>query len=149
MNRHRILIIAATAATLAAGFARAYAQDLSASPDIVRGSVDGHAYRNGGVGDAEAAQMHRHTSDYSLLVGFSEGRHNAYLASVKLDVYDTAGKDVFSLRDAGPLVDVQLPAGRYRVVARAGGVARSAHVDVKRGEPARLYLHWAKDPAAA
>ena len=50
-----------------------------------------------------------------------------------------------ALDHAGPLTDVSLPAGHYRVVADFGGVERSGSVDVKPGQPANLYLHWPKD----
>lgn len=92
---------------------------------------------------AEAARMRHSLRDYTLSVAFSEGCHNAYLADVKLDVYDTKGRDVFSLMNAGPRVDVQLPPGQYRVVAESGGVRRTQLVGVSRSQPARVYLHWA------
>ena len=141
---HTLTLLAA--ATLAAA-TTSYAQDLSASSDVVQGAVDGHVYRNGGVGAGEAEQMRHDLRGYTLLVALSEGRHNAYLADVKLDVFDTKGRNVFSLQDAGPLVDVQLPAGHYRIVAESAGVRRTQSVDVSRGEPARVYLHWASGKA--
>jgi hypothetical protein len=145
MNRHSMLLAAAVLAAAAGGV---QAEDLSASPDLVTGTVDGHAYRNGGIGDAEAAQMRQDLRDYNLQLAFSEGKHNAWLADVQLDVFDASGRNVFSLNEAGPLVDVQLPAGRYRVVARAGGIERTGSAEVAPGRPARLYLHWREVPAA-
>ena len=56
-----------------------------------------------------------------------------------------AGRPVFALKHAGPLTDVELPAGRYLVVAESGGVRRTGSVAVKPGAPARLNLHWPRD----
>lgn len=148
MDRTRIFLAATAAATLAGTFAAASARDLSASPDVVRDSIAGHVYQNGGVSKEQVVDMQRHILPYDLRITFSEGRHNDYAADVKLRIIDaTTGKWVFGLRDAGPLTDVSLPAGRYRVVAHFGGVERSARVDVKPDQPTNLYLHWAKDAA--
>jgi hypothetical protein len=147
MNTSRILLLAATATALAGSVTAASARDLSASADVVRGQVAGHAYQNGGVGKAEVTDMQRHMAHYDLHITFSEGRHNAYAADVKLRITDAAGKQVFGLGHAGPLTDVSLPPGHYRVVAALGGVQRTASVDVKPGRPAKLLLHWPKDAA--
>ncbi len=138
MNIRQTLRVATAVAVLGGALTVASAHDMAAGR---------HAYQTGGVGHEEAAEMARHMKDYNLHLTFSEGRHNAYLADVKVDIYNAAGKDVFSLKDAGPLTGVNLPAGHYRVVAEAGGITRSRSVDLKHGHPADLYLHWPKDPA--
>jgi hypothetical protein len=144
MNHHRALIGVALVAVLGA----ARAQDLSTSPDVVHGTVDGHAYRNGGVGRDEVIAMSRRLSRYTLRIALSEGVRGAYLADVKLGVFDAAGHRVFALAEAGPLVDISLPTGRYRVVGEAGGIQRGGTVDVDSGRLAELELHWSKDPEA-
>ena len=143
MRLHRQLLIGAS---LVAALGTALAQDLTASPDIVRGVVDGVAYRNGGIGRDAALAMVRRQGDYTLRLGFSEGPHNAFLTDVKLDIYDANGRRIFGLGEAGPLVDVQLPAGRYRVIAETGGVRREGTVAVEPNRLTELYLHWSKDP---
>jgi hypothetical protein len=145
MNTSRTLLAAVTAAILAGSFAAVSARDLSASADVVRSQVAGHPYQNGGVGKDEVADMQRHIQPYDLRIAFSEGRHNAYAADVKLRITDGQGRRVFELRDAGPMTDVNLPGGHYRVVAEFGGVKRVTTVDVTPGHPAELFLHWAKD----
>lgn len=145
MNSPRILLAAAAAAALCGSFTAASARDLSASADVVRDHVAGHAYQNGGIGKAEVAEMQRYRGPYDLHITFSEGRHNAYAADVKLRITDTAGQRVFGLGHAGPLTDVSLPPGHYRVLADLHGVQRVAQVDLKPGQPANLALHWAKD----
>ena len=144
MDTHR-KFLTATALTFGAAFTWASAQAPSSSSGIERGSVDGLAFQNGGIGAEETAQMDRHLRPYDLRLTFSEGRENAYAAGVHVRITDAAGKTVFRLDDAGPLTDVKVPAGRYRVLADFGGVRRSGMVDVGPGRPADLHLHWSKD----
>ena len=145
MNTHRILVAAAAVAALGTQWPIASAQDNPSSVDIVRGTHDGHRYQNGGISKEQVADLRHHMNPYDLHLTFSEGRHNAYVAGLELSITNEKGERVFDLQDAGPLTDVNLPAGHYRVVADFGGVKRSGSVDVKPGEPTDLYLHWPKD----
>jgi hypothetical protein len=142
----RILVLAATA-TLALGglCGAALASDLSASADVVHSRVAGHPYQNGGASREQVREMEQHLKPYDLRMTYSAGRHNAYVTDVRLRIVDAQGHRVFGLAHAGPLTDVALPAGHYRVQASFGGVRRSAAVDVKPGQPADLYLHWPRD----
>ena len=145
MKLARLLCTAAAAAALGGAFAPAWAEDVHASADIVRTTEDGHAFQNGGVSREQVAEMNHHMAPYDLRLTFSEGRHNDYAAGLDLKITDAAGRPVFTYGDAGPLTDIKLPAGHYRVDASFGGVARSGSVDVKPGERAFLYLHWPRD----
>lgn len=144
MNTSRILLAAATLAALGGAFTAASARDLSASAGIARDTVEGHPYQNGGVSKEQVADMDRHLKPYDLRMTFSEGRKD-YAADLKLRIVDAQGRKAFGLRHAGPLTDVSLPAGHYRVVAtRRDGVQESSAVDLKPGEPVNLVLHWPK-----
>jgi len=145
MNFPRLLCTAAAAAALSGAFAPAWAEDVHGSADIVRSTEDGHAFQNGGVSKDQVAEMNHRMAPYNLRLTFSEGRHDDYVAGLDLKITDAAGRPVFTYGDAGPLTDVKLPAGRYRVDANFGGVTRSGSVDVKPGEHAVLYLHWPRD----
>jgi hypothetical protein len=104
-------------------------------------------YINGGVGREQAREMRHEAGRYDLRMTFSEGRHNAYASGVKLDIANARGKRVLALKDAGPLTDVQLPPGRYRVQARFGDMTRVQHVDVAHGKPVDLFVHFPHDAA--
>ena len=135
MNSPRILMAAATAAALGGSLATASARALSSAP----------AYQTGGFGEDQVAAMQHRLRHYDLRLTFSEGRHNAYAADLQLRILDGSGRKVFALDHAGPLTDVNLPPGRYQVVAEFGGVKRSGRVEIKPGAPAALALHWPKD----
>lgn len=138
-------LAAAAALSLASLAGAAMARDLSASADVVQDRVAGHPYQNGGASREQVQEMKHHLKPYDLRMTFSAGRSGNYVTDVKLRVLDAEGHRVFGLRHAGPLTDVALPAGHYRVVADFGGVARGGVVDVKPGQPADLVLHWPKD----
>ncbi|PTT91742.1 hypothetical protein DBR42_03295 [Pelomonas sp. HMWF004] len=142
MSTSRVFLAAAAAAALVGSFTAASASDLSASADVVRSTVAGHPYQNGGIGRDEVADMGRHQQAYDLHLTFSEGARNAYAAGLALRITDTAGQQVFGLRSAGPQTDVSLPAGRYHVAADLDGVVHTAVVDVSPSRPADLHLHW-------
>jgi len=145
MKTSRILIAAATLAALGGAFTAASARDLSASADVARDTVKGHAYQNGGVSKEQVVDMDHHLKSYDLRMTFSEGGHKDYAADLKLRIVDAQGHKAFGLGHAGPLTDVSLPAGHYRVVAtRRDGVQESSAVDLKPGEPVNLVLHWPK-----
>jgi len=147
MNVSRISISAVAAAALLGSLTVASAGDLSSSANVVRSSVSGYAYQNGGVGQDEVLDMQHHMKPYDLHVAFTQGLHDAYAADVKLHITDEAGGRVFDLKDAGPLTDVNLPAGHYRVVGQLGRVTQFAHVTVNPQPPVSLILHWPGDGA--
>ncbi|WP_422014935.1 hypothetical protein [Roseateles sp.] len=128
-----------------AGCMAGHAADLSASADVVRSRVAGIAYENGGIGREEVAEMARSRGRYDLHLSFSQGPHDAYVAGAELRVIGPAGTPVFQLAHAGPLTDLALPAGHYRVLARFGASERIAHVDVSPGHPTAVALHWDHD----
>lgn len=134
------------------GAAAFVALSASALPAIDHPSVaiehatqNGHAYQNGGVTRGDVATMEHRIKPYNLRMMFSEGRFNDFVTGLQLTITRDKGNEVFALDDAGPLTDVALPAGTYRVTADFGGVKRSGTVVLKPGEPAALNLHWPKD----
>ena len=146
------------AAALAGGFGLAalpsWASDMpattpaampSASAGVVRERIDGNAFQTGGIGRDQVKAMQRRDGAYDLHLAFSEGPHGDYVTGLKVRVENSGGHPVFAYDGAGPLTDIKLPAGSYRVVADYHGVPQSGLVTVQPGKPADLYLHWAKD----
>jgi hypothetical protein len=52
------------------------------------------------------------------------------------------GQTVLTLSEAGPLVYVQLPAGKYTVVASRNGEERRDTADIGNGAARNLVFHW-------
>lgn len=140
MTIPRILLTAALALGTAA--VSVSAQDTSSMPQ--RNQASGN-YQNGGIGQEQVERMDQNMKAYDLRLTFSEGPTNAYITGLQLNIYNAKGEEVFALSNAGPLTDVKLPAGQYRVVADFGGVQRSGNVNVLPGKHANLNLHWPND----
>jgi len=105
-------------------------------------TVTTSAYLNGGIGLDEQAAMHSAVRDFPLRMSFSERQDGEFLADIPTVISDSNGNSVFELRDAGPLLYVMLPPGRYEVSARFKGVTQSQHVTLAGKDGKDLYFHW-------
>ena len=76
------------------------------------------AYLNGGAGLDEMAYLKSRSREFPLQVLFS-GRGGEYVVADSVTVRE-GGREVASVRDAGPLLMLQVPPGRYTVEARFG-----------------------------
>lgn len=80
-----------------------------------------------------------------LLSICSHGRMPCERACISLDIRDAHGLRVFSLDDAGPLVDVPLPAGTYHVAVHVAQIERGYTMTLVQGSLVNLYLGIALD----
>lgn len=101
----------------------------------------GVRYLTGGVGQDEAAYILKAGGDYSLRLTFT-GSSGQYLADVDTQIYDSSGKERFAAVSDGPFLFVQLPPGRYRVVATADGKAREQTLMVPAKGGVSRTLRW-------
>jgi hypothetical protein len=102
-------------------------------------------FMDGGIGQSEAASMRRAGRDFDLRMEFSSRKDNEFVAAANLLVTDMSGAPVLTLADAGPIVNVDLPAGRYRVAATWHGRTETRFVSLngKAGQGGTdLYFHW-------
>ena len=73
---------------------------------------------------------------------FSVGPLNEYIPDVSVVIQKNHGQTVLTLSDAGPLVYVQLPAGKYTVVASRNGEERRDTADIGSGAARNMVFHW-------
>ena len=86
------------------------------------------AYLNGGAGLDEMAYLKSRSREFPLQVLFS-GRGGEYVVADSVTVRE-GGREVASVRDAGPLLMLQVPPGRYIVEARFGDSTERRAVSV-------------------
>ena len=103
---------------------------------------NGITWLAGGIGHDEAAAMKAEAKDYPLSMVFSEGKHNAYLANVKVTIKDRAGKAVLDTVARGPIMLVKLPAGKYALAAMEDGKTLHRTVQVKAHGDRQVVFHW-------
>ena len=102
-------------------------------------------FMDGGIGKSEAASMRRAGKRFDLRMEFSSRKDNEFIAAARLLVTDMTGAPVLTLADAGPIVNMELPAGRYRVAATWHGRTETRLVSLngKAGQSGTdLYFHW-------
>lgn len=134
MDMNKIIAISAILVGLGGVTAPwAYAQEAAAA----------HAsnYMNGGIGADDQARLKDAAKDYNLHLLFSETKEGAYISNVNLKITDAHGKEAFVLPNAGPMTNVKLPAGQYRIAATYHGETKTESVNV--GKEARnLSFNW-------
>lgn len=116
----------------------------SSGVQVQRQEQNGIAYLSGGIGEDEAKAIQQ-ASGYNLHMTFAIGPDNRYIPDVDVVIQKAPGQTVFTLNDAGPLVYVQLPAGKYTVVATRNGEERRDTADLGSGVARNLVFHWNGD----
>ncbi|AZD05811.1 hypothetical protein C4K26_0378 [Pseudomonas chlororaphis] len=102
---------------------------------------NGIAYLSGGIGLDESRALLQ-TKGYNLHMTFSIGPENKYVPDVDLVIQNLQGNQILALNQVGPIVFVQLPAGKYQVAATRGGQTQRSTVDMKMAGIRDLNLHW-------
>ncbi|MGN8345250.1 carboxypeptidase regulatory-like domain-containing protein [Pseudomonas sp. SMV71] len=105
---------------------------------------NGVTYLSGGIGEDEVRAIEQ-ARGYNLHMTFSVGPENKYVPDVDVTVQNASGQSILTLEDAGPLVYVQLPPGKYKVVATRTGEERRDTADVGNGAARNLVFHWNAD----
>ncbi|WLG95525.1 carboxypeptidase regulatory-like domain-containing protein [Pseudomonas sp. FP198] len=102
---------------------------------------NGITYLSGGIGEDEARAIGQ-AQGYNLHMTFAIGPENKYVPDVDVNVLNASGQTLLTLSDAGPLVYVQLPPGKYSVVATRNGEERRDTADLGSGAARKLVFHW-------
>ncbi|VVO36780.1 carboxypeptidase regulatory-like domain-containing protein [Pseudomonas fluorescens] len=113
----------------------------SSGVQVQRQEQNGITYLSGGVGEDEAKAIQQ-TTGYNLHMTFAIGPENKYVPDVDVAIQKAQGQTVLTLSEAGPLVYVQLPPGKYTVVATRNGEERRDTADVGSGAARNLVFHW-------
>ncbi|WP_285419641.1 carboxypeptidase regulatory-like domain-containing protein [Pseudomonas sp. efr-133-TYG-5] len=116
----------------------------SAGVQVEPQQQNGIRYLSGGIGEDEARSIQQ-AGGYNLHMTFAVGVDNKYIPDVDLVISKAPGPSVFNLKQAGPLVYVQLPPGKYSVQATRNGVTRQDVTDVGSGNARNLVFHWDGD----
>jgi hypothetical protein len=127
----------AIALSLLGSGALAHAQENAATAEAASA-----LYMNGGIGKDEQDYMRSTAKDFNVRMEFSEGQRNEFVADVNLAIADTRGNTLLQLSDAGPLTNLRLPEGQYRVSASVDGQTETKAVTVSGKNGKNLYFHW-------
>jgi hypothetical protein len=137
-----------TAALIGAGLLATLPFTAGAQNSIVVETITATTYVNGGVGKDEEVALHRIAKEFALRMTFSERKDGEFLADVPVVIADARGNPVFELPNAGPMLYVMLPNGKYKVSARFKGRTESQEVTLAGKDGKDLYFHWKGEPKA-
>jgi len=118
----------------------AFAQSESALPAAQ--SVANVKYIQGGIGKDESTAMLREASRYPLSLVFSGGSNNHYVGDVDIRVRDSGGKTVLQTNAEGPIVLLDLPAGKYVIDAEYRDKTQTQRIELSGKRSTRLDFHW-------
>jgi len=103
-------------------------------------------FMTGGIGKDQQEVMRRAGRDFSLRLEFSERRDNEFVVGADVLISDLRGNPVFILPYAGPIVNVALPEGEYRVTASFQGETINRLVSIRGKSGQDVYFHWKGRP---
>ena len=138
----RSALIASIATGLVGSALSASAATVASLPEQHYGQI---AYATGGIGKTEARRFWKQMSKYSLAVEVLQdsGRLEGFTAGANVKIADAQGRTVFDAKAGGPFVFVDLPAGKYSVVAKLNHKVLKKHVvSVARGHTARATFEF-------
>ncbi|WP_336333464.1 carboxypeptidase regulatory-like domain-containing protein [Pseudomonas putida] len=146
MRNHHYALGAALLIALAMPWTLAAAADLDAPIDMQAVQLqpqeqNGVRYLQGGIGQDEANAL-RKTTGYNLHVELSTGPEGKFQSGAAVDIHNAQGQPVLSVTDAGPLLYVQLPPGKYKVTGNAEGGTVQQLVTVGGNAPTTVNLNW-------
>ncbi|MEP7208174.1 MAG: hypothetical protein ABI920_14650 [Casimicrobiaceae bacterium] len=131
-----------TAAMFGAGLLATLPLTVAAQDSIVVETLTATTYLNGGIGKDEEGMMRRVASEFPLRMTFSARKEGEFLADVPLVIADARGNPVFELPNAGPMLYVMLPDGKYRVSARFNGMTESQDITLTGKSGKDLNFNW-------
>ena len=146
MRNHHYALGAALLVALAMPWTLAAAANLNAPIDMQAVQLqpqeqNGVRFLQGGIGQDEANAL-RKTPGYDLHVELSTGPEGKFQSGANVDIQSAQGQPVLSVMDAGPLLYVQLPPGRYKVTGNAQGQTVQQMVTVNGKAPTTVSLNW-------
>jgi hypothetical protein len=117
-------------------------QSAIASDVIIYKTASGIRFINGGISKEQADDIRRTAKKFSLQVLFSGGKVGGWLTDVSFMVLNEKGKTVFSKKQSGPILFIDLPAGNYKIIGRYNIEKQSVLLSLSPGKQQRVILNW-------
>ena len=99
-------------------------------------------FMSGGIGHDEVVEMRKTAKRYTLNLLFSEGKVGRAVAGHNVDIYNEQDQQVFRLKNAQPVLYVNLPAGNYMVLANNNGVKLRHKFSLEENTTQKIILNW-------
>ncbi len=99
-------------------------------------------FMNGGIGRDEVLEMRPYAKDYTLNLLFSEGKIGRAITDINVNIYNTQDELVFKLKNVGPLLYINLPAGSYAIAASYHGNKLRHKISIQDNTAQKVILNW-------
>lgn len=96
----------------------------------------------GGIGEEEVLGMRKVAKRYTLNLVFSEGKIGRSVDGHNVDIYNEQGNRVFKLKNSGPMLYVNLPAGNYSILAVNNGAKLRYKFTLEENTTQKIILNW-------
>ena len=109
----------------------------------------GVRYVTGGIGENEAAAFKDAASRYPLELLFAENARpkDAYIADVRVNIWDRSGNSLLHTKTEGPFLLAALPDGTYQIEAEYRGIRKRQTIQIHAGKHRRAVFVWASQGA--
>jgi hypothetical protein len=113
-----------------------------AKDGIICKTASGIRFINGGISEEQADDIRRTAKNFSLQVLFSGGSAGGWLTDVSFMIFNEKGKTVFSNKQSGPILFIDLPAGNYKIIGHYNAVKQSVLLSLSAQKQQRVILNW-------
>ena len=99
-------------------------------------------YLSGGIGKEERARIQQQQGRYNVHLEFITKPRWTYLAGVRVNIRDKAGKVIVDAVSDGPWFLLKLPEGKYTATVEARGISIDRKIHVAGAGPVKLDFIW-------
>ncbi|MDP8567619.1 hypothetical protein [Methylophilus aquaticus] len=116
----------------------------AAFADEIAIQQDSHGvdYVTGGIGSEEVEALEPYKKQFNLYFLFSEGKAGRVIDNVNVEIVDRKNQPAFTLESAAPRLMLNLPSGKYTVIASYQGHAQRYGFNHQANKPQRIILNW-------
>jgi len=117
-------------------------QVVYAAEQQTRTTKNGIQYLTGGIGHEEVVEMRAHAKKFTLNLIFSEGEDGHSATAINVNIYNTQNELVFRLKNAKPMLYVNLPLGTYTILATNNGEKLRHRLTIDGNNNQKVILNW-------
>lgn len=115
----------------------AFADEIAIQQD-----AHGVDYVTGGIGSEEVEALEPFKKQFNLYFLFSEGKVGRVIDNVNISILDKKSQPVFELDNAAPRLMLNLPSGKFVVIASYQGQKQRYVLNHQASKPQRVILNW-------
>jgi hypothetical protein len=113
-----------------------------ATEQQIRTTKNGIQYLTGGIGHEEVIEMRPHAKKFTLNLIFSEGEDGHSATAININIYNHKNELVFRLKNAKPMLYINLSVGTYTILATNNGEKLRHRLTIDGNNNQKVILNW-------